>query len=222
MERTAAEMVSAWERMDALIAESKDGSAERAMESRKDSDRRRTLREEYAASGLSDELCGCDFCQFLIQAKKEGKSMVLSGANGTGKTRRLRFAAGFLRVPFVGARQFGCEFCRELTEGYDIGKAAKLTTFDSVLGRTEYHGLAIDDLGTEWGEAVVFGTRIHPMQAVLEERLDHWKEARTLLSTNLNGEELRERYGERVYSRMKECMVWVEIGGPDRRGMKEE
>jgi hypothetical protein len=73
--------------------------------------------------------------------------------------------------------------------------------------------LILDDLGTEHiGKTKAF-------LAVLDEIVNrrHALCMRTLITTNLAREEIRERYGARVYDRLRDGLA-VECGGPSLRG----
>lgn len=64
--------------------------------------------------------------------------------------------------------------------------------------------LAIDDIGTEPAEVVDYGNVIEPITELLEAR--YARGLFTLVTTNLTGQELRQRYGVRLVDRMNEMM----------------
>lgn len=64
--------------------------------------------------------------------------------------------------------------------------------------------LAIDDVGTEPAEVVDYGNVIEPITELLEAR--YARGLFTLVTTNLTGQELRQRYGVRLVDRMNEMM----------------
>jgi DNA replication protein DnaC len=64
--------------------------------------------------------------------------------------------------------------------------------------------LAIDDVGTEPAEVVDYGNVIEPITELLEAR--YARGLFTLVTTNLTGKELRQRYGVRLVDRMNEMM----------------
>lgn len=67
--------------------------------------------------------------------------------------------------------------------------------------------LAIDDLGTEPAEELVYGVATCPMQELLERR--YADNLPTCATTNLTPRELEQKYGLRVYSRLREMMPRV-------------
>ncbi len=77
----------------------------------------------------------------------------------------------------------------------------------------------IQDLGSEPLETVYMGTRLEVLRGILEFRGDHPGEYLTLLTSNLKmaGDDLKELYGNRVSSRLREMCNYFEIKGKDRR-----
>lgn len=83
------------------------------------------------------------------------------------------------------------------------------------------HNICLDDLGSE-EKVSHYEQSKFIMKTVLEERyLQHqhfgWK---THASTNLTPEELGQKYGERIYSRLHELFNFVIVNGDDRRKSK--
>lgn len=74
--------------------------------------------------------------------------------------------------------------------------------------------LVIDDLGTEYAGATAYGTE--RAGALLE--LRHEQDRRTVVTTNLNLEDIGARYGARLASRLKEQGRFVAAKGADLRG----
>lgn len=73
--------------------------------------------------------------------------------------------------------------------------------------KSRYHRigvLAIDDVGTEAVEVVDYGNVIEPITELIEAR--YARGLFTIVTTNLTGQELRQRYGVRVVDRMNEMM----------------
>ena len=78
--------------------------------------------------------------------------------------------------------------------------------------------LCIQDLGTEPNETLYMGNRLQPLRQVLEHRGD-MDMSITLISSNygLHHEALRQKYGDRVCSRLREMCNYLELQGKDRR-----
>ncbi len=73
----------------------------------------------------------------------------------------------------------------------------------------------IDDLGTEVTNSFVTST----LFSLLNER--HLRQKATIISTNLSLEELRDRYSDRVFSRITSHYSLCKLSGPDIRMMKK-
>lgn len=67
----------------------------------------------------------------------------------------------------------------------------------------ECNRLLIDDIGTESVSIKDYGNVITPFTEVIYHRYD--KGLQTILTTNLTLEQIKERYGERVFDRMQEA-----------------
>lgn len=78
--------------------------------------------------------------------------------------------------------------------------------------------LAIQDLGNEPTETLYMGNRLDVVRYVIEYRGDMHAEM-TFITSNLRmgGEILKERYGDRVSSRLQEMCNYLVIKGKDRR-----
>lgn len=63
---------------------------------------------------------------------------------------------------------------------------------------------AIDDIGQEPAETLIYGNTIYPIRDILLYRYDH--DLVTIVTTNLNPKSLTERYGIRIGDRLQEMM----------------
>lgn len=74
--------------------------------------------------------------------------------------------------------------------------------------------LVIDDLGTE---PMLKNVTVEYLLLVLEERQTRGRA--TVITTNLTGENILNRYGERIYSRLshKQYSMMIEMKGNDLR-----
>lgn len=80
-------------------------------------------------------------------------------------------------------------------------------------------GRYFDDLGTE-DEVQYYGNKKNVLAELILKRYDDRSTLGaegTHMSTNATDEELKEKYGTRVYSRITEMFNWVVLGGEDRR-----
>lgn len=67
--------------------------------------------------------------------------------------------------------------------------------------------LGIDDMGSEPTEVMHFGRLYNPLVRLISKRYD--KQLLTVITSNLTSEQLKDKYGGRVYDRLKEMMMVV-------------
>jgi DNA replication protein DnaC len=120
---------------------------------------------------------------------------MLSGPAGTGKTFLMRCMIGNGRIQHAQ---------RDIA---DWGLDQIHDWFDWRDGKE----VCIDDLGAE-RPSIKYGDRDEIMRLVIERRVRERK-GRTHVTTNLTGEQIRERYGDRILDRlMGMCKVFKMVG----------
>jgi len=158
---------------------------------------RARIEQRIGERGFRRDVCGecySDLVETLAQAEHDGLGVFLSGRPGVGKTFLARCA--FPSAPLVQCSQVG--------DGFALPDAPVVI---------------IDDLGAE---PQVFG-REPVLQAFLG-----WYDAppakrpRLVITSNLKGEDVRRRYGERFTSRARATMIAVRITGDDHRSRENE
>lgn len=75
--------------------------------------------------------------------------------------------------------------------------------------------LAIDDLGYEPKDVYYFGTLAHPFEEILMERYD--RRRLVLISSNMNLDQIGERYGAHIKDRVKQMVYIIEFRGKSKR-----
>jgi hypothetical protein len=95
----------------------------------------------------------------------------------------------------------------------------------SYFDQFQWDHLTFDDLGKEPPMVNVYGSEFFPGQELIDLRYSVFQKTagrnRTCFTTNLNKEMLREKYGERCYSRLIEMCNIVAITGEDLRLKRE-
>lgn len=130
------------------------------------------------------------------------RGLLLRGTPGNGKTTMLNA----LDVLFENnARRVGS---RSIYEVFRRGESMEFVRDRCLL---------IDDLGAEPERCSVYGIDYHPLSDVIIFRYEH--NLTTVIATNLSNEELRSRYGDRVYDRMIEMFYSIEYDDPSYRGI---
>lgn len=148
------------------------------------------------------------------------RGIFLLGRIGSGKTRRLQYLHDIKQVAMIPAMEFGdawaCntdnpeefkDFCRCAAPRWDV------------VPRT-YNDLIIDDLGTEAEKYVSYGNFCDVMRdLVIPMRYNAFKAlgARTHFTSNLTKDQIKERYGDRCFSRLCEMCGFIYCTHTDRR-----
>lgn len=139
--------------------------------------------------------------------------VMLCGVPGNGKTTLLRAfqsAVNWLRckgnpgegmpgIRIVGAR----EAAVKAKDGKEFGDLCSAPM------------IAIEDMGREPAEVLVYGNVLNPVADMLECRYD--RQLFTFITTNLRAEEVRERYGDRIADRFNEMMEVIVFGNGSYR-----
>ncbi len=153
-----------------------------------------------------------DFCDHFPSTSK---NVVISGSVGTGKSHLSECVAGELtkrgfNVVFLSATQLNTIF---LT--YHTAPVYDKSFYISLLSGCDL--LVIDDLGTE---PIYKNVTLEYLLTVLSERSA--KNTPYIITTNLTQEQLLDRYGDRILSRLndKKHGIRIEIGGKDLRRIK--
>lgn len=141
-------------------------------------------------------------------AERPDTSLVISGVVGSGKTTLLR--------ALVAADRETADSRTQPITLVTARQAAAAATDDSLRRQLERTPrLAIDDLGTEPAEVLVYGNAVRPVAELIETRYDN--ALPVYLTTNLNETQLRDRYGLRVYDRLVETAAFVIFHSPSHR-----
>jgi DNA replication protein DnaC len=133
-------------------------------------------------------------------------TLVLSGGTGVGKTvAAVRAMMTRTRVQFIRALRIGAHF-----ERWASDRESNVVALD--LGADL---LVVDDLGQE----PIEDRRAMPaIEEVLDSRQS--ERTRTLITTNLDADAIRDRYSERIRSRLAQNAKLFAVPGDDRRRVR--
>lgn len=146
--------------------------------------------------------------------------ILISGLYGNGKTTMLYAIQNLInyctKSPSDKYYHIDKEYQLRIELAIDIATYAINTDngkYDTVVN---CYCLGIDDMGREPQEVLHYGNKVNPIADLLERR--YAKQRLTIITTNAKKEEIRERYGERVYDRMREMGKIVVFQNSSFRG----
>ena len=142
--------------------------------------------------------------QSAVNWLKAGKrGLLLYGNCGTGKSKLMQ-ALFHLLAYYYNRAEIAKRIYKAsvIAKGEHEGSVEKIYRCLSDEKFDTWRYLGIDDLGTEPVIVKKWGTETSPIIDILCERYDAMKV--TVLSTNLNMENIREAYGERIFDRICE------------------
>ena len=152
------------------------------------------------------------------------KGILLAGNIGSGKSILIKI---FKRYCFYMKfkHQFRIEFSDNITDKFARDGYNGINLF---MGNSFQNGnnvinskpicLCIDDLGVEKEIVKHYGTEEAVIEKILTSRYELFQKGIiTHATTNLGATMLREKYGTRIYSRIKEMFNYIILPGEDRR-----
>jgi DNA replication protein DnaC len=148
------------------------------------------------------------------------KGWLLSGTVGNGKTTLMRLFCINQRQVFMvksAAETANIWLMRGEEAIADFYEPRRLPINDIDNFYQPYAGLCLDDCGTE-DVKNHFGNRVNVIGQIIEGR--YFNQACGVyfhMTTNLNADQMKEFYGPRVMSRLRETMNVIQYKGEDRR-----
>lgn len=146
------------------------------------------------------------------------KSVAFIGPTGTGKTLTMRALISYMMIDCVRCLKNGRVIPFYPTDFSSIRKIVStysLKGYDGLNGYLKRFSIVIDEVGAEPIVSKYYGNEINVFGELIEERYLFGNI--TNFTSNCDVDEIRDRYGERVYSRLKETANIVEFIDKDWR-----
>ena len=156
-------------------------------------------------------------CEHFISDTEE-KGILLCGPVGCGKTTLMRVFTENQK------KSYSMVSCRKVSYDFSLNGFPSIEYYSRIINgsankfQQRDFGFCFDDLGTE-EEKKNFGNSANVMQEVILNRYDNSLIGHTHITTNLSVIEMKEYYGERATSRMREMfkMITFDTNAKDLR-----
>ena len=149
--------------------------------------------------------------KFVDNFKKDYQNLLFYGTVGTGKSFLSGCIARELLSQGLAVIYFSANGLFENLARYSFDAKSKETLYNFCKDIYNSDLVIIDDLGTEVTNNFVTSQ----LFSLLNER--HLRQKATIISTNLNLEEMRDRYSDRIFSRITSNYTLCKLTGPDIR-----
>ncbi|MCM1120188.1 MAG: ATP-binding protein [bacterium] len=149
--------------------------------------------------------------KFVDNFKNSYQNLLFYGTVGTGKSFLSGCIARELLSQGLAVIYFSANGLFENLARYSFDAKAKETLYNFCKDIYNNDLVIIDDLGTEVTNSFVTSQ----LFSLLNER--HLRQKATIISTNLNLEEIRDRYSDRIFSRITSNYSLCKLTGPDIR-----
>ncbi len=170
----------------------------------------------YGGEDLARFEKAVNICKDFVQNfEHDYHNLFFYGTVGTGKSFLSGCVACELLRKGCSVIYFSASRLFETLAHYSFDHNAKEALYDFYDDLYNCDLVIIDDLGTELTNAFVSSQ----LFACLNER--HLRKHATIISTNLSLEELRDRYSDRVFSRITSNYELCKLTGPDIRMLKK-
>ena len=170
----------------------------------------------YEGQDLSRFERAVKICREFVETFKEDyHNLFFYGTVGTGKSFLSGCVANELLKQGCSVIYFSSSELFETLARYSFDKNSKELLYDFYHDLYHCDLIIIDDLGTELTNSFVASQ----LFSCLNER--HLRRKATIISTNLSLEELRDRYSDRVFSRITSNFDLCKLSGPDIRMYKK-
>ena len=172
--------------------------------------------EYYQGEDLTRFQRCVEICRNFVQNfKQDYHNLFFYGTVGTGKSFLSGCIANELLLEGHSVIYFSSSGLFDTLARYSFDIKSKEALYNFYKDLYNYDLVIIDDLGTEVTNTFVTSQ----LFSLLNER--HLNRKATIISTNLSLEELRDRYSDRIFSRITSNYAICKLTGPDIRMYKK-
>lgn len=173
--------------------------------------------QQYRQSQMMDKYIGHAAKWLTAQSSKFG--LMLCGLTGNGKTTLTKAIISLVRLCNIkDERTDDIWYCR-LEDAKDLTRLYR-EKYENFKRVRQLPMLAIDDLGCEPAEVLDYGTATTPIIDLLCYR--YQEQLFTIVTTNLTGKQIREKYGDRIADRFNEMMDVIIFENGSYRGQNAQ
>lgn len=140
------------------------------------------------------------------------KGLFIFGAVGVGKTSSLEIIRIISRKYNLKKMWFSKRSTQEIVSEFNASSHREIVIQKYIKGLIMFDDLGSEIEGSNYGKEDIF-------IRILEMRYNQFieKGTKTHITSNYNFNQLKKRYGERVYDRLKEMFNFLELTGESRR-----
>jgi DNA replication protein DnaC len=171
--------------------------------------------KRYAGVNIENSECSKKEVELVENALKNRQSLLLTGRVGSGKTHLAALVYNLCGESTSRAWFDVSEYIFEMNRRMKLRTTDAASVLQSFWDIAIYRSLVVfDDLGAEEDSQA----NVSVLNRILMDRYNNQRW--TIITTNLDGSALKNRYGSRIISRIYEDFVVVVANGRDRRKEK--
>lgn len=151
------------------------------------------------------------WCMILPGCYNPRKGLWICGSIGTGKSTMLLIIKEFCKL--VRPHQDGWPYSYKIIRATELCKEFAQRGYEGLDQYVESNRLAIDEVGAENLSVNHYAMNENVIQYMLQHRYDRRHQAFTHVTTNMTEDNIRQRYGDRIYDRCRELFNIVPFTG---------